>query len=191
MRIRKKAFFAILLLFVLTASNATVSAQAPDLDTQKRALDIIADFADKFCKTIPLHGEAKNFELSTQGKAELSKLLKKIADLGFQGAAKYQKSEYVGALQQDIATLQKDNMTCRTMVWGDLKNKLIEQEKPIATTGTKPKPSVKTDAKETKDRSGGQLHGEREEVTVNGNYNSVVKIKGGSGNTTTTNIITK
>ena len=51
--------------------------------------------------------------------------------------------------------------------------------------------SETTDAKETKDRSGGQLHGEREEVTVNGNYNSVVKIKGGSGNTTTTNIITK
>lgn len=188
MRIRTKVYLVSLSLFALTAGHAIVSAQAADLDTHERALEIISVFADKFCKTVPLQGEMENIQLSAQGKAELNKLLKKIADLGFQGAAEYQKSEYAGVLQKDIATLLKNNMECRATVWRDLKDKLLEPKKPLATTATKISPSNKSDAKINKNNSKVQSPDENKEITVNGNYNSVVKINEGNENTTSNTI---
>lgn len=82
--------------FVLLAFLSLVSidgiANADSLETQKKALDIIADFADRLCTTTPLTGSASNLELSEHAKAELSELIKKIANLGIEGAAKYQTS---------------------------------------------------------------------------------------------------
>ncbi|MBD9357371.1 hypothetical protein [Methylomonas albis] len=187
-RIRTITSFTSLSFLILAAANVIVSTQAADLDRQEHALAIIADFSDKFCKTVPLNGEAENLELSAQGQAEVSKLLRKIAGLGFLGAAEYQKSGYVGVLQQDLAMQLKDNMTCRSTVWSDLKDKLLEPKRPLATTGAKSKPPAKTNANEIKGSSGGQSHDEDRGFTVNGSYNNAIKISGGSGNTITTNI---
>jgi hypothetical protein len=121
----RKAIQLGLALTLLVLYCVSISHAADTLDTQKQALDIIADFADRFCKTIPLSGNADNLELSGQAKAELNELLKKIASLGIEGAAKYQKSEYQGVLRKDLASLLKDNSTCRLEVWKDLKDKLL------------------------------------------------------------------
>ena len=60
--------------FVLLAFSSLLSvkgiANANSLETQKKALDVIADFADRLCTTIPLTGSASNLELSGKAKAE-------------------------------------------------------------------------------------------------------------------------
>jgi len=105
-------------------------AQNRNLDQQEKALQIIADFAERFCTTIPLEGEGETIELSGEAKVELNNLIKKIADLGIRGAVKYQRSEWKGLLQKDLAGLLRDSINCRLEVWKDLQDKLIVSARP-------------------------------------------------------------
>lgn len=117
----KVAYLAILLLL-----EGNGMAYAGDLEEQKAALDIIANFADRLCKTIPLEkGQADSLELSGSAKVELNKLIKSIVDLGVEGAAKYKTEEWQGVLQKDLPNLLKDNIHCKIEVWKDLRDKLL------------------------------------------------------------------
>jgi hypothetical protein len=100
-------------------------AAANNLGAQKKALEVIIDFADRLCTTIPLTGSADNAELSGNAKAELSEVLKKIANLGIEGAAKYQTSDWQGVLQQDLAGQLNNSRNCKLEVFKDLKEKLL------------------------------------------------------------------
>jgi len=102
------------------------SSQAVDLKKEKEALDVIADFADKFCKDVKMTGDNSAVELSLDGKATLKGLIKKIADLGFDGAAKYKTEKYEGLLRTDLLPALKDNKSCRIQIWNDLKGKLLK-----------------------------------------------------------------
>ena len=96
-----------------------------NLQTKKQGLDIIAEFADKFCKEVPLVGKGNNIELSGKGKAELEGIISKLANLGIAGAAKYQSTEYQGLLQKDLLEGFKSGTNCRLQIWGDLKDSLL------------------------------------------------------------------
>src|SRR5664280_2833436 len=89
-------FLVILFLF----SN---QAWADELDTKKKALEIISDHANRICYSIPIHGGSNKVEISGEAKAELPIVIKKLADLGLKGAAKYESAEYQGVLQSDLA----------------------------------------------------------------------------------------
>ena len=117
---------------------------ATSLDRQKQALDIIADFADRFCKDIPLEGSGDNVELSGNAKTELSGVVKKLAKLGISGAGKYQNSDYQGLLQKDIIEGLKSNVDCRLKIWEDLKSTLLTVELEVPPN----KPVVKLSVKE-------------------------------------------
>lgn len=129
----KKYTFASMTFLLLLAINSF--ADASDLKEQKEALDMIAEFADRLCKTIPLEeGRAGGLELSGSAKVELNKLIKKIVDLGIEGAAKYKSEEWQGVLQKDLPGLLKDNIDCKIEVWKDLKDKLmVFRAKPDTT----------------------------------------------------------
>jgi hypothetical protein len=105
-------------------------ANADSLEAQQKGLNVILDFADRLCTTIPLTGGANNLELSGQAKAELSALLKKIANLGLEGAAKYQTSEWQGVLQQDLAGQLNSSRNCKVEVFKDLKDRLLASVPP-------------------------------------------------------------
>ena len=75
---------------------------ANDLAEKKEALDVIADFAVKVCKDIPLTGGEKEYELSGEASAELNGLIKKLVNLGLKGTAKYKKSIDEGVLRDDL-----------------------------------------------------------------------------------------
>lgn len=121
------------------------------LDRQREALDMIADFADRFCKDIPLVGRGDSVELSGEAKAELSGIVRKLADLGLEGAGKYQNLEYQGLLQKDLIEGLKSSVDCRLKIWNDLKSTLVtetpsapskseskrEEYTPLPTTQTK------------------------------------------------------
>lgn len=113
------------------------TVRADDLDNRQKALNIIADFADKFCKEVPRIGKSSSKEITGDTKLELKGLLKKIADLGFGVRAKYNSNNYEGLLQTDLASTIQDNIKCRLKIWGDLKDKLLTDQ-PTSKTNKKP-----------------------------------------------------
>lgn len=97
------------------------SALAQSAATTREALDTIASFADRLCQTIPIDGASSGLELSGRAKADLAGLVKKIADFGIEGAAKYNNDYYQNVLQKDLAETLKQSRDCRLQVWNDLK----------------------------------------------------------------------
>jgi hypothetical protein len=107
-----------------------IPVTAQDFSAQQKALDMIADFAEKICKSAPIEGQSSDVQLTGGAKAELSGLLKKVADLHLEGAAKYNSGQYTGVLQKDLATTIKDAQDCKLAIWKDLQDKLVFAAKP-------------------------------------------------------------
>ncbi len=116
--------------FVVMGCGFSNSAKA---DPQTEALDIIANFADRICSSVPVEGRSSGLELSGSAKAELSKVIKNIVDVGISGAAKYQNAEWTGVLQQDLAGAMKDERTCKLQVFNALKDRFIPANAPPDT----------------------------------------------------------
>jgi hypothetical protein len=109
---------------------------AATLEQEQQALNIIAEFADKFCKDINQQGGSHKLEVTGDAKAKLTGVVKQLADLGFEGAAKYNSQNYEGLLQTDLLAALKDNNSCRLQIWNDLKGKLLEAptfQKPLTS----------------------------------------------------------
>ena len=105
----------------------TQTSLATPLEEQEAALNLIADFAERICYSISPEGQGSNLELSGKAKAELNGILKKLVNLGVEGAAKYQDTQYKGLLQKDLANAMRDSANCKLEVFRELKEKLIVQ----------------------------------------------------------------
>ncbi len=125
-------FFLVSFLIYTQYESYCIAGQ--NLETNKQGLDIIAEFADKFCKEIPLIGNNNNLELSGKGKAELNGIISKLADLGIEGAIKYQSTEYQGLLQKDLLEGLKSGSNCRLQIWNDLKGSLLTSQEDTKPT---------------------------------------------------------
>ncbi len=112
------------IIFLLFLAIISKIAYSNELEKQKEALNIIADFSDRLCSNIPLSGSREAIELTGEAKAELDELLKKIASLGIQGAAQYQKNQWNGVIHQDLAEILATNMDCKLKVLDVLKDKI-------------------------------------------------------------------
>ena len=99
----------------------SLSAVAQAEPATKQALDIIADFADRLCQTVPLETASTSVELSGSAKADLAGLIKKIADLGIEGAGKYSSQSSQNVLQRNLAETLKETRNCRLQIWNDMK----------------------------------------------------------------------
>jgi hypothetical protein len=110
-----------------------------NLELQKNALQIIGDFGERYCEDPPLIGKGENLELSGAAEAELSGLLEKLADLGFEGAAKYQRAEYQGLLRTDLIEAFKSSLQCRLQIWSDLSSTLL-----VSSESSAPKPDLRS-----------------------------------------------
>lgn len=115
----------ILMVFLAVISTGRPIGAASDLSAKKEALDVIADFAERLCKDIPLEGSGESIELSGEARAELNGLIKKLADLGIQGIGKYQKSYYEGILRSDLAEVLKSRTECRLEIFRKLEDKFF------------------------------------------------------------------
>jgi hypothetical protein len=124
-RLSMNKFFLLTLIVISCLSFYPKKSVAASLEENEKALKMIADFADRLCKEIPLQGHGDNLELTGSAKAELNGIIKKLANLGLDGAIKYQNTEYEGLLQKDLVSALKDETKCRLQVWNDLKDKLI------------------------------------------------------------------
>lgn len=98
---------------------------AQDLAEKEKALNDIANFADRICNNLPLTGSGEDLELSGDAKAELNGLINKLVSLGIHGAVKYKKTNYENVLQKDLATSLKDSANCKLEVFRELKSKML------------------------------------------------------------------
>lgn len=109
---------------IITIMSEPIEA-ADDLAEKKEALDVIADFAGKVCKDIPLTGDEREYELSGEASAELNGLIKKLVNLGIKVTAKYKKSKYEGVLREDLVKALKNSADCKLDVFRELKLQLL------------------------------------------------------------------
>lgn len=117
-------FLSVCALFLLLeGSQYTVDAQT--LKPDKQSLDMIADFAERICSEIPLEGASSNLDLSGSGEAKLTGLLKNMAALGIEGAAKYEQKQFKGFLQKDLRAAIQDSNLCRLKVAETLISRLL------------------------------------------------------------------
>jgi hypothetical protein len=117
------SWFVLLVPFILLSVDVITAAD--DLEKQRQALNIIVDYASRICVTVPQTGKSGNVELSGKAKAELNELLKKIANLGIEGAAQYQALQYEGVLQKELAEQLNKSRDCQREVSQDLINRLL------------------------------------------------------------------
>jgi hypothetical protein len=121
-------------------------ARAQSTPPPGEALSLIANFAETFCTKVQTSGKTRDINVSTSADAELVGLVKKLADLGFRGAAKYKNSEFQGTLQQDLLPLLKNREACKLQVWNDLKDRLLPvpqtPQTALISSPSTPKPAL-------------------------------------------------
>jgi hypothetical protein len=119
----------------LVLFSVDVTTAADNLEKQTKALTIIGDFANRICETIPQTGSSGNVELSGKAKADLNEMLKKLANVGIEGAAKYQASDWKGVLQEELAGQLNKSRDCKKEVFFALKDTLLEPGGRPSSTG--------------------------------------------------------
>ncbi len=110
---------------ITVAAGLPLSTYCADLTPQQQALKDIQEFADGICTRVPLVGTTTKVELSGQAKAELTGIVKKLANLGMSGAANYKNEESQNVLQADLADTIKHSDDCRQRIAEKLIDKLI------------------------------------------------------------------
>lgn len=90
-----------------------------------QALKEIADTADRLCGTVAPSGQVNNVKVVGDVKAELSGLVKKLANLGISGSGNFSSSTYEGVVQQELTTALKDVRECKLNVFKTLQEKLL------------------------------------------------------------------
>ena len=99
-------------------------------DARAQALTQLADFAERICTAVPLKGSTNNLELSGGLNIELRKLLRNLASVGIESAAKYQNADYEGVLQEDLASALAANQNCKLTIVMGLKERLLPVAAP-------------------------------------------------------------
>ncbi|WP_087750647.1 hypothetical protein [Paraburkholderia caledonica] len=122
-------------LFLLTFLFYVSSSLSQTLANQKEALKVISDFANELCNQVGTGGSSQSTELSVDAKAKLNGVVSKVADLGIEGAGKWNSNQYQGLLRQDLAKAVSDASNCKLAVFKDLKDKLLPPA-PTAARGS-------------------------------------------------------
>lgn len=125
--------------------TCAINANAQSIEVERAKLATISDFADKICPAPSLVGQTSIVDLSGSAKADLSKVTRKLVDLGVTGSAKYESGSYKNVLQQDLAALIKDSTTCRLKTVEMLFSKFFESPaaNPKAVKKTREAPIAK------------------------------------------------
>ena len=127
-------------LFVVgtVAFHGTTGGQ--DLEKAARALDVIENFANRICNKPEMRGKSSSIEVQGSAKAEASKLVKQLADLKIEGAAKFDTKDYEGLLQKDLLPALQESTRCKERIYNDLKGRFIPR-----TVGQVPALTIQVD----------------------------------------------
>jgi hypothetical protein len=111
---------------IFAASEA--SAQSQSIDVQAKALDLITKTADSVCNIVKQAGSSESLNVKGEVKAQLNGLIKKLADLGINGAADFNSDQYEGVIRTDLATAIQNNAQCKFNVFDKLQAKMIKSD---------------------------------------------------------------
>lgn len=132
--------FIVAALALVIGSPSSYGQSNATLTLQRTALKDITDAAERICNSIPLSGTSQSAELSGQAKAEVNGVIKRFADLGIQGAGKYQASEFSNVLQRDLAQAIQQNANCKQTVFSVLVDRMIPAQSPLSA----PAPAIQS-----------------------------------------------
>jgi hypothetical protein len=120
----RAAFASRIALACSTLLLSQVAAAAEDTST---ILKEIGDTASAICGYVGQSGSKSDVEIKGEIKAQLSELVKRLADAGIQGTATIVDSKYQGVIQEQLASVIKDNQECREKVFETLQRKLLPE----------------------------------------------------------------
>jgi len=119
-------------------------AYGQDSAQKEQALAAIENAADKFCQSVPIAQTSSGSELTAQGKAQLSGLFGKIADIGGSGSAEHSASHSRGVLQTDLAAAINDRNNCQLKVLEILKPEFLGPSMNAGNENATSSPSVQS-----------------------------------------------
>jgi hypothetical protein len=122
--------FLATLMCALSTTLVSFGSGAQDLAQTGKALELITKFADSMCYTIAQEGSSTSVAVQGKAKAEISKLLRRLAELGIEGAASGQSSEYAGLLQKDLLAGIRETSGCKERIYNDLRDRVLPAKKP-------------------------------------------------------------
>jgi hypothetical protein len=112
--------------FVAISAASEANAQSQSIDVQAKALDLITKTADSVCGIVQHHGNSESLNVKGEVKAQLSGLIKQLADLGISGAADFNSDQYEGVIRTDLATAIRNSAECKLNVFDKLQAKMIK-----------------------------------------------------------------
>ncbi|MFA6280438.1 MAG: hypothetical protein WC612_06575 [Bdellovibrionales bacterium] len=120
----------VILFIGIFVCTAPLAAQASNVSE----LEVITNAADKICGIVPTVGKNANIDAKANIKAELSKLAKKLADMGTSVSAGYADTTYEGLAQKDLPAALKNNSDCKIKVVEVLKGSVSANSVPTGST---------------------------------------------------------
>lgn len=91
-------------------------ARADELDTQRKALQLIREMAAATCDQVSQSGSETKEQISGKVGAQLPSLTKKLLELGISGAGKLQAEQYQGVVRAQLAEAVAHSSDCRLEV---------------------------------------------------------------------------
>jgi hypothetical protein len=123
-RIRVRLWIAVCALSVM-AFNLPSPAVAQDEEARSQALKEITQTAKDICEAPPMGQSSSSVAVQGSANAQVSQLVRKLANLGISGAPQYQSTQSMGVLQKDLAETIKSSNDCRLQVFKTLQAKLL------------------------------------------------------------------
>jgi len=123
---RRRVSIATLSLVLLSGAGFPENARAQSLEAQTKALDLITTTADRICNIVRLAGTSQSLKVTGDVKAQLSGLIKQLADIGITGAADFSTDQYEGVLRADLAATVERNAECKFKIFDKLQEKMIK-----------------------------------------------------------------
>src|SRR5262249_14114453 len=114
------------ILAVFIAIFVTSEAYCQSLEVQTQALALITKTADGVCGIVKTAGSYQDLKVKGDVKAQLSGLVKQLADLGISGAADYNADQYEGFVRSDLAGTFQHTADCKLKVFEKLQEKMIK-----------------------------------------------------------------
>lgn len=131
---------AITLTTVATALFFGQAAAQTDIESTRRALAIIDEFARSMCADPDLKGSTTTASANAKASAGVSKLVKSLADAKVDLSADLKRESFQGLLRTDLLDATKNATNCRLTIFNDLKERVLPR-KPSATVSQPfPKP---------------------------------------------------
>lgn len=111
---------------LLLAVVAGAQAQSQSLEAQTQALGLITKTADEICSIVSHAGNYQGIKVKGEVKAQLSGLIKKMADVGVSGAADFTADQYENVIQSELSSTIQHNADCKLKVFDRLQEKMIK-----------------------------------------------------------------